>query len=97
MFDNPLACLTRQSVITLAKDFGINVNEKDITYEEACAADETFFTGTAVEITPITKIDSHIIGNGLRGPITKKLQDMYYLVVSGQSDKYNHWLSYVNE
>jgi branched-chain amino acid aminotransferase len=95
--DHCLNGITRQSVITLAKDFGINVIEKDITYEEACAADETFFTGTAVEITPITKIDSYTVGNGLRGPITKKLQDTYGLIVTGQIDKYDNWLSYVNE
>ena len=95
--DHCLNGITRQSVITVAKDFGINVTEKDITYDEACSADETFFTGTAVEITPITKIDSYNIGDGLRGPITKKLQETYGLIVSGQSNQYNNWLSYVNK
>ena len=95
--DHCLNGITRQSVITIAKDFGINVIEKDITYDEACSADETFFTGTAVEITPITKIDSHKIGDGLRGPITKKLQETYGLIVSGQNNQYNNWLSYVNK
>ena len=95
--DHCLNGITRQSVITIAKDFGINVIEKDITYDEACSADETFFTGTAVEITPITKIDSYKIGDGLRGPITRKLQETYGLIVSGQSNQYNNWLSYVNK
>ena len=95
--DHCLNGITRQSVITVANDFGINVTEKDITYDEACSADETFFTGTAVEITPITKIDSYKIGDGLRGPITKKLQETYGLIVSGQSNQYNNWLSYVNK
>ena len=95
--DHCLNGITRQSVITVAKDFGINVTEKDISYDEACSADETFFTGTAVEITPITKIDSYKIGDGLRGPITKKLQETYGLIVSGQSNQYNNWLSYVNK
>ena len=95
--DHCLNGITRQSVITVAKDFGINVIEKDITYDEACSADETFFTGTAVEITPITKIDSHKIGDGLRGPITRKLQETYGLIVSGQSNQYNNWISYVNK
>ena len=95
--DHCLNGITRQSVITVAKDFGINVIEKDISYDEACSADETFFTGTAVEITPITKIDSYKIGDGLRGPITKKLQETYGLIVSGQSNQYNNWLSYVNK
>ena len=95
--DHCLNGITRQSVITVAKDFGINVTEKDISYDEACSADETFFTGTAVEITPITKIDTYKIGDGLRGPITKKLQETYGLIVSGQSNQYNNWLSYVNK
>ena len=95
--DHCLNGITRQSVITIAKNFGINVIEKDITYDEACSADETFFTGTAVEITPITKIDSYKIGDGLRGPITRKLQKTYGLIVSGQNNQYNNWLSYVNK
>ena len=95
--DHCLNGITRQSVITMAKDFGINIEEKNITFEEACEADEIFFTGTAVEITPITRIDSRKIGEGLRGPITKKLQETFVLVVSGQSNQYDKWLSYVNE
>ena len=59
-------------------------------------ADEVFFTGTAVEITPVTKIDSKLIGAGSRGPITKKLQETYSLIVTGQSDKYKSWLTYTN-
>ena len=88
--------ITRQSVMTIAKDFGINVIEKDLTYEDLSFADEAFFTGTAVEITPVTKIDSKPIGVGGRGPITKKLQETYSLIVTGQSDQYNSWLTYTN-
>ena len=88
--------ITRQSVITIAKDFGINVIEKDLTYEDLSYADEAFFTGTAVEITPVTKIDSKPIGTGARGPITKKLQETYSLIVTGQSDQYNSWLTFTN-
>ena len=88
--------ITRQSVITIAKDFGINVIEKDLTYEDLSYADEAFFTGTAVEITPVTKIDSKPIGTGARGPITKKLQETYSLIVTGQIDQYNSWLTYTN-
>ena len=95
--DHCLNGITRQSVMTMAEDFGINIEEKNITFEEACEADEIFFTGTAVEITPITRIDSRKIGEGLRGPITKKLQETFVLVVSGQSNQYDKWLSYVNE
>ena len=88
--------ITRQSVITIAEDFGINVIEKDLTYEDLSYADEAFFTGTAVEITPVTKIDSKPIGTGARGPITKKLQETYSLIVTGQSDQYNFWLTFTN-
>ena len=93
---NCLDGITRQSVITIAKDFGINVTEKDLTYEDLIHADEAFFTGTAVEITPVTKIDAKLIGAGLRGPITKKLQETYSLIVTGQSDQYKSWLTYTN-
>jgi branched-chain amino acid aminotransferase len=93
---NCLDGITRQSVITIAKDFGINVTEKDLTYEDLVNADEAFFTGTAVEITPVTKIDAKLIGAGLRGPITKKLQETYSLIVTGQSDQYKSWLTYTN-
>ena len=88
--------ITRQSVMTIAEDFGINVIEKDLTYEDLSYADEAFFTGTAVEITPVTKIDSKPIGTGARGPITKKLQETYSLIVTGQSDQYNSWLTFTN-
>ena len=88
--------ITRQSVITIAEDFGINVTEKNLTYEDLSNADEVFFTGTAVEITPVTKIDSKLIGAGLRGPITKKLQETYSLIVTGQSEQYKSWLTYTN-
>lgn len=88
--------ITRQSVITIAEDFGINVFEKDLTYEDLSDADEAFFTGTAVEITPVTKIDSKPIGTGARGPITKKLQETYSIIVTGQSDQYNSWLTYTD-
>ena len=93
---NCLDGITRQSVITIAKDFGINVTEIDLTYEDLVNADEAFFTGTAVEITPVTKIDAKLIGAGLRGPITKKLQETYSLIVTGQSDQYKSWLTYTN-
>jgi branched-chain amino acid aminotransferase len=93
---NCLDGITRQSVITIAKDFGINVTEKDLTYEDLVNADEAFFTGTAVEITPVTKIDAKLIGAGLRGPITKKLQETYSLIVTGQNDQYKSWLTYTN-
>ena len=58
-------------------------------------ADEAFFTGTAAEVTPIRELDNRIIGNGKRGPLTKKLQSQYFDCVSGKIDEYNNWLNYI--
>ena len=66
--------ITRQSVIEIAQDLGIEVEEKDLLFDELVYADEAFFSGTAVEITPITNLDKSDIGEGLRGPVTEMLQ-----------------------
>ena len=85
--------ITRDSVITLAKDAGIEVIEKRITRDEVYCADEVFFSGTAAEITPICEVDNRQIGNGSRGPVTEKLQTLFFDVVSGKNLRYAHWLS----
>ena len=85
--------ITRDSVITLAKDAGIEVIEKRITRDEVYCADEIFFSGTAAEITPIREVDNRQIGNGSRGPVTEKLQTLFFDVVSGKNLRYAHWLS----
>ena len=95
--DHCLNGITRQSVIQIAKDFGFDVIERDISYDELIASDEVFFSGTAVEITPISKIDETIIGSGSIGSVTKKLQTAYADIVSGCNDQYRHWLSIVSE
>jgi branched-chain amino acid aminotransferase len=95
--DHCLNGITRQSVIQIARDLGFEVTEKDITYDELVSSDEVFFSGTAVEITPISKIDQIAIGAGSIGPITKKLQTTYVDIVSGRNDKYKDWLSIVSE
>ena len=92
--DNCLNGITRQSVIQMAKDLSIEVHEKDLRYEDLKNADEAFFTGTAVEITPITKLDQSSINDGKRGPITKILQDSFMNIVSGQNLKYSNWLTF---
>ena len=71
------------------------VIEKDLTYEDLANSDEAFFTGTAVEITPVTTLDAKPIGSGKRGDITRKLQSIYSDAISGNSDKYSSWLTYV--
>ncbi len=87
--------ITRDAVLTMARDLGIEIVEKRITRDEVYCADEAFFTGTAAEITPIRELDNREIGIGSRGPITEKLQSLFFDVVGGKSDKYRHWLTKV--
>ena len=95
--DHCLNGITRQSVIKIALDLGLKVEEKDITYEELIQSDEVFFSGTAVEITPISKIDDVIIGPGSIGPVTEKLQNLYSDIVTGKNEIYKDWLSLVSD
>jgi branched-chain amino acid aminotransferase len=83
--------ITRDTVITLANDIGLEVVEKRITRDEVYVADEAFFTGTAAEVTPIRELDNRSIGEGTRGPITEKLQSMYFDQVYGRSEMYKQW------
>ena len=94
--ENCLNGITRQSVIQIAKDLHFQIFEKDITYEDCLNADEAFFTGTAVEITPISEIDKKPINNGDRGKVTKILQDTFQQIISGEDPKYYSWLTYIN-
>ena len=87
--------ITRNAIITIAKDLGIEVKEKRITRDEMYCADEAFFTGTAAEVTPIRELDDRIIGSGARGPMTEKIQKIFFDTVAGKNDKYRHWLTLV--
>jgi branched-chain amino acid aminotransferase len=87
--------ITRDAVINMARDIGVEVHTKRITRDDVYIADEAFFTGTAAEVTPIRELDSRAIGSGQRGPITAKLQSMFFDVVNGRAEKYRHWLNYV--
>ena len=87
--------ITRDAVIQLARDLGLEVQARRITRDDVYIADEAFFTGTAAEVTPIRELDSRAIGSGKRGPITEKLQSMFFDVVNGRSPKYAHWLTAV--
>ncbi len=87
--------ITRDSVITMARDLGIEVIEKRITRDEMYCCDEAFFTGTAAEVTPIRELDNRQIGPGHRGPITEKLQKLFFEIVAGRAPKYQHWLTLV--
>ncbi len=87
--------ITRDSILTMAKDLGIELIEKRITRDEAYCADEAFFTGTAAEVTPIRELDNRTIGSGSRGPITTKLQSMFFEIVGGKNSKYADWLAHI--
>jgi len=90
-----LGGITRSTVIELARDKGIPVEERAITRDELYTADEVFLTGTAAELTPIREIDRREIGAGARGPIASTLQKAFFDVVSGREAKYERWLTYV--
>jgi branched-chain amino acid aminotransferase len=87
--------ITRDTIVQLAKELGYEVIEKRITRDEVYTADEAFFTGTAAEVTPIRELDNRNIGTGTRGPITEKLQALYFDVVKGKSAKHAAWLTLV--
>lgn len=87
--------ITRATIVTLAEELGIKVVEKQMTRDEVYIADEAFFTGTAAEVTPIREIDDRSIGNGTRGPITKRLQTLYFDLVHGRTDAHSNWLTIV--
>ncbi len=88
-----LVGITRDSVITLANDIGIEVRAKRMTRDDVYIADEAFFTGTAAEVTPIRELDNRPIGNGECGPVTKKLQSLFFDAVNGRNPKYKSWLT----
>jgi len=87
--------ITRDTILILAAELGYEVKEKRITRDEVYCADEAFFTGSAAEVTPIRELDNRQIGNGGRGPITEKLQSMYFDQVHGRRDLYPQWQTLV--
>lgn len=84
--------ITRDAIFTLAAELGYQVREKRITRDEVYVADEAFFTGTAAEVVPIRELDGRIIGSGARGPLTEKLQTMYFDTVRGNRSENSEWL-----
>jgi branched-chain amino acid aminotransferase len=92
----PLTCvlpgITRDTIMTLARENNLPIEEQRFTRDELYIADEAFFTGTAAEVTPIREVDGRKIGKGEPGPITKKLKDKFFEVVEGRSAKHTGWL-----
>ena len=95
--DASLDGITRSTIIQIAEDMGMNVEIKKIKLDEVLASDEAFFTGTAAEVVPINSIDNKVLGNGSRGPITKKLQSTYFDQVRGLRKENANWHTFVSE
>jgi branched-chain amino acid aminotransferase len=87
--------ITRDTIIKLAEKEKIKLIEQIFTRDELYSADEAFLSGTAAEITPIREVDDRIIGEGKPGPITTRLQEIFFKVVKGEEAKYKDWLAYL--
>ena len=87
--------ITRNTVMHICKDLGLELVQKRITRDEVYISDEAFFTGTAAEVTPIRELDRITLGKGSRGPITEKIQSAFFDIVYGRNPKYAHWLTKV--
>ncbi len=89
--------VTRDTMLQLARDLGIRTEVRAITVDDLMAADELFFSGTAVEVTPIREIDGHVVGGGKPGPVTLRMQQTFESIVRGQRPEYRKWLSFATE
>jgi branched-chain amino acid aminotransferase len=87
--------ITRDTIVHVCRDLGLELVQKRITRDEVYIADEAFFTGTAAEVTPIRELDRIEIGAGSRGPVTEKIQNAFFDIVNGRNQKYAHWLAKV--
>jgi len=88
--------ITRETIITLAREMGLTVQEGRVTRDQLWLADEVFLTGTAAEITPVREVDNRAIGEGTVGPITKKIQTTFFDIVRGSDNSHPEWLSLVS-
>jgi branched-chain amino acid aminotransferase len=89
--------ITRDSVLQIARDLGIPVTVRPISLTDVQTADELFFSGTAVEVTPIREVDGRVYGEGKPGPITQRIQKTFFDAVHGRAPQYRSWLSYVGQ
>lgn len=87
--------VTRDSIITIARDLGYSVEIAALHLEDLLSADEAFLVGTAAEVTPVREVDNIKIGSGGRGPITAKIQEIFFAATAGKNEKYEGWLHYV--
>jgi branched-chain amino acid aminotransferase len=89
--------ITRDTMLQLARDLSIPTRVASITVADLTSADELFFSGTAVEVTPVREVDGTVIGDGTPGPITKRIQETFFAIVRGQRSEYRKWLSFANQ
>jgi branched-chain amino acid aminotransferase len=87
--------ITRDAVIRIARGLGLEVETRALTTEDLLAAEEVFFTGTAVEVTPVCEVDGMTIGTGRRGPVTERIQRTFFDATSGRDARYSNWLRHV--
>jgi branched-chain amino acid aminotransferase len=90
-----LGGITRHTILSVLADLGIPAREERFTRDEVYLAEEAFFTGTAVEVTPIRELDDRRIGTGTPGPLTRRLQELFFGVVKGREARYGSWLTYI--
>jgi len=88
--------ITRDSVMTIARELGFEVRETTLPRETLYMADEVFFVGTAVEVTPIRSVDRVKVGRGRRGPITEAIQQRFFQIVNGEAPDTHGWLQWIN-
>jgi len=88
--------ITRATLFTFAQELGLTIREKRISRDEVYIADEAFFTGTAAEVTPIRELDGRTIGTGTRGPLTERLQRLYFDMVQGNHTTHQDWLTFIH-
>lgn len=84
--------ITRDAVLTIARDLGYAVEVRSLTLEDLFSADEAFFTGTAMEVAAIREVEGRSIGSSLPGPVTGSIEDIFHRVTAGQDSKYSQWL-----
>jgi branched-chain amino acid aminotransferase len=89
--------VTRDTILQLARDLGIRTDVGAMTVDDLMSADELFFSGTAVEVTPIREIDGHVVGGGQPGPVTSRLRETFESIVRGKKPEYRKWLSFATE
>ena len=88
-----LESITRNTIFQICEDLGLTYQERHVNRSELYTADEAFFCGSGWEITPINRVDHVSVNTGEPGPITRKLQEIYFDIVHGRSTKYSHWLT----